>query len=385
MKNKYAFLLSSLCLLFFSPLMAGSVDDSGDRRIQLSVQIERDLKNGNPLEKIRAAQIMGSFRDDRYSQMLAEELLRDLDEPIRGRTSDLDEINPTSPGNNPYIKYQIAWALGNIGNSESLEDLITALKMTMDLVNASMKHAEALRQSAESNHSSRIILNPDRPGPALLRPGHLYQTSPDVFWSVSDDFKTTTTIDMNDPDVQVKLEGYNYVNLTMGILNAIGGIGRRYSRQNILISRSEGNFSNATLDRALEALKPMLDHEIPAVRASAVQAISSIRTLNALLALEERYAKEQDPVVKVRICRSTLIIDKSRSEFYKTLIGYLHSRDREVRLETAMAFRDLGLGESVDDLKRAYASERYIEIRRILEQAIRKATLDAFTPGEYDS
>jgi len=370
-------LAAILCLFALGgSIYAGAEDDARAYYVKVYRQIERDLQFGDPTQRIEAAQLMGSFRDDRFARLLGHELKEGLEEPLLNHKGDTDPVARPAPIYEPFVKYQIAWALGKIASMESLDDLIASLQLVSNIVDASIKYTQSIRQNEETRNSPRIVLDQDRPGPAMLHDGWPFSSSPDVYWSIADDFKSMAAINDRDEGIRIRLEGYNYVNLLMGVMIAIGETGARYSGSDV----PKQERPQEILTKALNALKPFLNHSIPSVRASAVRAIAGIKTLASAAALEEHFAKEQDDRVKVRICLSILTIDKARSNYYAQLVSFLHSPRRDVRTETARALRDLALGESVNDLEAALKVEEYPEIRRILEAAIQKAENDIAMP-----
>ncbi len=358
-------LIASMAVL--SPIKAGSEDDARRNNEIALLRSARELEFGNTDEKIRAAQYMGSVKSRRFVRLLGSELRNGLDNPELRRT----------PTHNPYVKYQIAWALGNIGHPDALPDLFAALEITGKLLDESIKETEDLRKSEEGKNSWRVILDHNKPGPALLRDGALYPASPDVYWSVADEFKRET-VDMSDEGHRVRLEGYNYLNLISAIMRAIGEITLKQS-QNFMNSRHAGN-TQSILDSSLNALKPFINHPIPLVRAAAISGICNVRSLQSAIVLEDQFKKEEDPLVKVRISYGILVIDKSKFEYYRTIIESLHSPLRSVRTEAAISLRELAMGEAVHELEEALTLEQYHEVRTILQEAIHNAQLNILLP-----
>ena len=58
----------------------------------------------------------------------------------------------------------------------------------------------------------------------------------------------------------------------------------------------------------------------------------------------------------------------------------LKDDDKRVRLEAAMALRELALGESISPLYEAYRLEESELVRNVIDQAIRNAELDNLFP-----
>lgn len=333
------------------PLQAGSEDEARDQYKKMQDRAFKDLANGNVREKIDAILFLGGARNHQAIRPLGRELIRDLKDPVMRR----------APSNDPYVKSLAAWALARIGHDLAIDDLITALDATVAILDAEAKANEELRKKQEPN-SYRIILDRNRPGPARFKPGFSFPASPDSHWSEADEFKNWVAIPDNDEAVMIRLHGYNYLNLAETILFALGVIGG---------------------SRAEEKLIPYMENQSAYLRGATAFALARIATTKSIEAVEKRYAKEEDKVVKIRICMAMLENNKTRTTYYKELTTLLRDPEIPVRLEAALALRDLSLGESLFALKDALRVEEHESIRMILTQAINNAERDNIVPVNY--
>ncbi|MEQ9365894.1 MAG: hypothetical protein RIF32_16745 [Leptospirales bacterium] len=370
-----ALIAASLALLVLPThqVRGGTQDDAIALWGKRYKQAYQDLRFGHTFEKIEAARLMGAHKKARYIRPLGKELLRDLDNPIYRRI----------PTNDPYVKSQIAWAMGEIGHKQAIPALLQALATTIAVVEEEFKSSQAVRQMENENSDSAaqargedpndparvrpIILDRSRPGPFLLE-GYSFPYSPDMFWSQSDEFKSIPAIDPNAEDHRIRLLGANYMNLIRALFMAIGEIGDESAVDGVDPHAGVGTY---------------LTNRIPFVRAFAAHALGKIGTLKALSLIDQHYPNEQVDEVKVRVAFSVLGHDKTRSEYYNELLRYLAINDDRVRYLAAVAMRDLAMGESLDHLRDAYSIEHDPVTRAVLNQAIHNAEVDSIIPVNY--
>jgi HEAT repeat protein len=329
----------------------------------------KNLDSGTVEQRVMAAYILGSQRVVRYTRPMADALIRDMNNP--------DYLK--LPHNNPFVKAQIAWALGNIGRREAVPDLLVALDSTLKLIEADLKKTGELRAKIGSSPFP-VVLDRTEPGPALLKKGNELPYSPSVYWSVADDLKKIT-VDPNDEGHRVLLEGYNYINQAMAIIEAIGRIGENYVKHSNESIPDEG--AAALLKQSADALIPILSHRIPHIRIAAAEALGNIGTAEAIVALEKAFAEEKDNLVRPMICRSVLYNDRSKFAYLQEMIRLLSDHDREVRIETIRTIRDLGLSESAEYLKRALVVEEDPVLKKLIQEAIHSAEYNAILPVGY--
>jgi HEAT repeat protein len=351
----------------------GTQDDAIEMWGKRYNQAYKDLRNGHTFEKIEAARLMGQHKKMRYIRPLATELLRDLDNPVYRQI----------PTNDPYVKSEIAWALGQIGHKHAVPALLQALQSTVAIIEEEFKANEERRQKekeladsvaqaagedpADPQRIRFIVLDQSRPGPFLLE-GYSFPYSPDMLWSVSDEFKDVPSVDTSAEDHRIRLLGANYMNLVRSIMVALGEIAD---------------------DSAVDGIDPhpglagYLTHRIPFVRSFAAHALGKIGTLKAASLIDQHYPNEQVDEVKVRAAFAVVENDKTRVEYYRELLRYLEIDDDRVRFLAAVAMRSLAMGESLDDLREAISIEHDPVIRSVLQQAIHNAEIDSIIPVNY--
>lgn len=340
-----------LLFILFMPNLILSLPDEYTRKFyeDLYVKLERDLENGTALEKINAIHYMASLRKFRFVRPLSRELLRSLDDPLYRKMAAFD----------PYVKSAIAHALGEIGRKEAIEPLTKALEIVNQIIEEERKKVEDQKTKAQQNRSPELFYERNEIAPALLSNEYIYPTSPDAAWSIADDFKKFIAIDPNDEWMQVRMKGYNYVNVAFFIIQAIGNI------------RSQDG---------LDAILPFLSHPYKDLRLVTTLALAQIGSLKALEALEKRYNEENDDQVKARIAFAILFNDNTRGQYYRALLGYLRHPDPKVRYDVASAFRELSFGEAYYELSDAFLVEDNPQVKKVLQQAIYNAYMDNLFP-----
>ncbi len=349
-------------------------NDSAESRVfyeKLYAQAIIDLQHGNAQEKIRAAQLMGAHKLTQYMRPLGEELIKDMDHP---------ELRKTTT-NDSYIKSSIAWALGRIGHRWSYPYLVEALEKTDIASDLEIKKATEKAEKAKAENSPSAALVPNVAGPALLGEGFKYPASPDYYWSVADELKSVISVDPNDEGYQLRLMGYNRINQTIAILDAMGEVGR----QNGVYFKSLNPTPETEniLGKIIPVMQKYLDHPLSSVRGAAALSLGGLGTPKALELLKGRFTNEGDFRVKVRIARAILINDKSQYSYFDFLISMLPNNDMQVRREAALAFRELSMGEAIFALADAIEVEENPLVRGILTQAHYNARIDNILPVNY--
>jgi HEAT repeat protein len=216
--------------------------------------------------------------------------------------------------------------------------------------------------SAEKAKEGSVVLDLNKPTPGRLKAGFRYPASPDIYWSVADEFKNLIAPDPEFETHAIRLQNYNYINLAQALLLAIAEIGS---------------------SEAIDAIKPYAAHPLRYLRSYAALALESTRNKAALGPLKERLASEEDPVVKVYLNRAIVMLDKSSTASTRDLLKSLKSDDQEVRLMTVHALNDLGMGETENFLRAALEIENNEAIRSVLLSAISNAQLDNAMPVNY--
>lgn len=348
MKNIQQLLLFIL-ILMSSFLYAGAEDTTVQFYENLYKQLERDLENGTALEKINAIHYMASLRRFRFVRPLSRELLKGLDDPLYRKMAAFD----------PYVKSAIAHALGEIGRKEALEPLSKALSIVGKIIEEERTKIAEQKAKAQQTKSPELFFERNEIGPALLSDDYIYPTSPDASWSIADDFKKFIAIDPDDEWMQVRMKGYNYVNVAFFIIQAIGNI------------RSQDG---------VDAILPYLSHPYKDLRLSTALALAKIGSQKALEELEKRYNEEKDDQVKARIAFAILFNDNTKGQYYRALLQFLRHPDHRVRYDVASAFRELSFGEAYYDLSDAFLIEDNPQVKKVLQQAIYNAYMHNMFP-----
>lgn len=328
---------------------AGDDDETKKYYEKLYTILERDLEKGTAFEKINAIHYMASLRKYRFVRPLSRELLKGLEDPFYRKMAAFD----------PYIKAGIAHALGEIGRKEGLEPLKKALEIVNKIILEEKDKYNQNVQKAQQEKSYELFYERSEMGPAMLSDEYKYPTSPDAGWSIADDFKKFIAIDPKDEWMQIRMKGYNYVNVAFHIIQAIGNI-----------KQPEG----------ADTIIPFLEHPYKDLRLSTALALAKIGTLKSLEALEKRYNAESDDQVKARIAFAILFNDNTRGQYYKALLGFLRHPDPKVRYDVASAFRELSFGEAYYDLSDAFLLEDNPVVKKVLQQAIYNAYMDNLFP-----
>src|SRR5690606_35925924 len=142
----------------------------------------------------------------------------------------------------------------------------------------------------------RLALERNRPGPALLRKGTGLPFSADVHWSVSDEFKSRIAIDRNDPRDRVRMQGYNYVNVALHCMRAMG---------DIFAGAGEKNRAELAPDH-VELITKFAKHAYPDLRGTAADTLGKMGVASSLKALDELLKAEKDTRGRVLICTGIL-------------------------------------------------------------------------------
>ncbi|MCB1326034.1 MAG: HEAT repeat domain-containing protein [Spirochaetales bacterium] len=370
-------LSSAFCfsVLTTAGLRAGAEDDAISLWSTRYAQAVRDLQFGNAFAKLEAARLMGAHRKSEFIRPLSEELLRDLDPSRRNFLS--------LPSNHPAVKLTIAWALGEIGHPHCVPELLKGVELVNAIVTEDIQ-ATRERRTAELEIEDRldqervqanqgqdpegydidpVIFERDRPGPfngsGPVRHGFGY--SPDMFWTVSDDFKASAGIFPNDEGHRLTLDGANWVNVARALFEALGKIGD---------------------ERAIDPMLAMISapDTLPIMRVYAAGTLGEIGTARAAEAMAGVYANEQDPVVRIQMAYAALHYNPAQPNYFNDLATALQSNVVRERWEAAAAFNRLQLGESEPALRAALEIEAEPSIRAVLEQAIYRAVIDNITP-----
>jgi HEAT repeat protein len=354
-----------------SVFSSGDSSDAQEFYVKMYDNALRDLQFGNASEKISAARLMGSHKLSQFIRPLGDELLKDIDHPQLRKTTT----------NDAYIKSTIAWAIGRIGHRWSYPYLIEALDKTLAVVDTDIKSAEAKAEKAKNESSPAVMLVPNRPTPALMNEGFKYPASPDYNWSVADDLKSSVGNDPRDESYQMKLLGYNRVNQAIHIIDALGDIGR----QNGIYFRSltPTNETVKILDSLYPVLQKQSEHPLSDIRGASALALGGLGTKKALEILQARFNVEADYRVKVKIARSILVNDKSQHSYFDFLVNMLPNNDVHVRRESALALKELSMGEAVFAIGDAIKVEENEIVRRILLEAEFNARMDNILPVNY--
>ncbi len=366
-------ILCSLFILLATPVFAGSEDDI-IRYNQLQMeQATRNLANGSSDTKYLAALYMGGSGNPRFVRPLGRELLAGLQDPRAPRDPasrniplacgpELKDVCPPVATQDPFIKSSIAWALGRIGHKAAVPFLKEGMALVVARLDADIKQTSARRAALkDGEYKSQIVMDRNVAGPAQLRPGYVFPFNPDLHWSESDEFKTIPSPDFQDEGHRARMHGENYVNVAANILQALGQI------------RDPS---------ALETIQAYLEHPMKSVRGAAILAAGH-QGRAALPILLSTMDKEKDNAMKARVARSILLVDKAQAVTFKALVGLMQDRERSVRIEAILAFRELAMAESSDELKAALRVEEDDSLRGLLAEAIHNAELDAVLPVNY--
>ena len=240
-----------------------------------------DLRYGNAKEKILAATLLGVNRKTQFIRDLSSELLKSLDEtgkPYR-----------KSATNSPYVKSQIAHALGEIGHADAIPYLQDALDKVSKIIEDEIKANEELRNKEKQPGGApgRIIMDRLRPGPAMMKDppeGQIYLGNPDFYWSPSDDIKQIPAPAPRYEEQRMALRSFNYVNVAQSILYALAKIASFYSPHYInRVSSPQLSADISTPIQTLEDfLQKYLEHSVIYVRGAAALALGEVGTAKAL-------------------------------------------------------------------------------------------------------
>ncbi|MCB1140419.1 MAG: HEAT repeat domain-containing protein, partial [Leptospiraceae bacterium] len=272
MKKEFWLAIGLIITISTGSLMAGAEDDAKEYYAKRTEEALRDLDFGTMEQKIRAIYYMGAPARPKFIRPLGRELLENLDDPALRQ----------APQNDPFVKANIAWALGQIGHKLAVPYLLEAAEKTNAIIEEKKKAVEEAR-SKRPKESHEFLLQQDEPGPFLSSAESVYPYSPDVYWSVADEFKKVPAVNLDAEDHRARIIGFNYVNVLQHILIALGKIRDRDSADKIV---------------------PYLSHPYPAIRQEAALTLGKIGSLTALEALERSFQNEKDPAVRCRIAFS---------------------------------------------------------------------------------
>ena len=385
MKKYTRMIPGALPLLILAALLpvAAFADAEGDFLNQRAVEKDlRNLADDRSEAKIDAIYHLSAAKQARFLRPLGAELLRSLDK---------DSPTLFAAPFDPYIKSLLARGIGRMGRPEGFYYLALALTRTEEIIveqkkrvsqrwererkfademNASNSKTDTKNEKAEVSINDRAIprlsLEADRPGPALMRQGHSMPFSPDVHWSVSDEFKAVT-VDPDDEAHRMRLRGYNYTNVAVSLLDGFADLFEEIGE------KMRGDYGPTHV----EQLKKFLKHDYPSIRSASARALGQLGGLTALAALDEHLKAEKDSVVRTQVCRGVLAADRTRTDCYKQLLDALRSPDRDERLASAVALREMAFGESLPLLRAAYELEGVPELRSVLREAIGRAEVDS--------
>ncbi|MCB1316419.1 MAG: HEAT repeat domain-containing protein [Leptospiraceae bacterium] len=336
----------------------------------------RDLQRGDAHEKARAAIFLGGQSNSRYARVLGVELLRDLD-------VNSDKVYWSQ--NHPYVKSHIAWALGRISHPFGLKYLLEALDKTAAIIEkegdryrqqhqAAVQALEEARNARNQNSNSdnepvrEIVIEPIRPGPFLRSTENGLPYNPDIYWSLSNDFKHDIAPAEYDPVVAIRQRGYNYVNLMFFLFDSIGEIYYQ-DVHHTLVTTEDVNRIGA-----------YLKHRFPFIRGAAALALGKIATPEALALIETAYEQEDAPANRARMSYAMLVNDKTQTKHFLNLLTMLRDDDDDVRYVVSVAFRDMGMSEAIDALKTAIELEHVPVIRENLRTGLDNAYRDLWRP-----
>lgn len=354
-------------------LQAGTQDDAIAYYDHFYSEALRNLRFGNVHEKLEAATIIGGNRKASLVRPLGEELNKNLKDPALRST----------PTNDPFVKSRIAWAIGQIGHRKGLPYLLSAITTTMEIIDEDIAAIEKKQAQNEKLGSPGYVGNMNKPGPFLMesKERDIYPASPDVFWSQADRFKSIPAIQLKAEDHYVLYKGYNSINMAQSILSAIGNIGKEnglYYR-GLTVQKPDQD----QLDEMFDTIAVAIDHPLPGVRMGAISALEGLGIQRAVAMLTERFDKETDPVVKVRVAGAVLMNDKSQYRLYRHLLKELTSNNFDIRREAILALYDIQMGESVFALRDALAIESNPVLVQVLKEAILRAEMDNQVPLNY--
>lgn len=371
MKRTYPLIILLLLCVVTPALQSGPQDTDTARFIsgRTHEKVLRYLRSGDAEERIYAAEFIGMQREIRYLRELGEELNHDLD---------VDSSYVGMNHNDPYVKSKIAWALGRLQHKKAVPYLLDALGKTYEIIKRRHEESQKKQRIAAENFSAgknsksatingeptaEIEFYKDRPGPFLQSTDHAFQYSPDIYWSISDEFKSVVSPDMSNPGHRMRFRGYNYVNLYFYIISAIADT---YN-----VEKHKENVPDEHVQKLLEYLKP---DKYPFIRSATAVSLGRIGSPFAKSQVLQHYDKESDEEVKARTAYAILEIDPTQTKYFDALIGFLQSRKNSVRFAAVTVLEELNFGEALPYLKEAVVIENHPMIRDVMKRAISKIT-----------
>lgn len=367
----FVFLISLSFLILLTGNLQGQEGLTTDGFQQETIKgFLRKLEFGNAFEVVDAAHFLGGTRNSRFIRPLGKALLKGMSE----------DGMPGFNENDPFVKTELAWALGRTENKSALPYLMDAFDRTVTGINEEVARKSAQEERYKSAGLPGVVLPLQKSGPALVKNENTFPASPDVYWDVADRFKSSSYVPGLESH-EIQKNGYNVINQGTAILAGMG----RIFQKNTLYFKSLGitQRDKGLLDRNVELLTGHLNTQVPEIRKGIVKTMGAIGTEPVMKTLTDQFETESDYTVKIAIARSILLNDKSRTKYFTYILDQLEAGDIEVRSESALALRDLGMGESVFAISAAIEVEEVEFIRRVLKEARYNASIDNIRPVNY--
>ena len=334
---------------------------------------EHNIQFGDAESRLNAAIFLGARRNPRYVRLIGRELIKEL-----------DHKDPyfNLPRNSPAAKAYMAWAVGRIGHPKGVPYLLAALETVGRTLAEEQRQVALLKKAEDERYRKdvettanrgvtnddpirRIILEKKRPGPYLESKKHSLPYSPDVYWSLSNEFREMMAPDLTSSSMRVRFMGFNWVNTAFYIFDAIGDI--------YLDTLNKEGIDPKHVDAVAAYLGPT---NYDFVRGASAICLGKIGNSKAIKILEAAYEKEKSAEIKAKIAHAILKSDRAMTKYYLDLLKFLEDDRDNVRYPAAVAFRDLKMGEAIVALKDARKIESVESIREILDEAIDQARID---------